>query len=305
MLRFAGMLVSHRRHAPPLDGVELELDRAVFESWVLRRASTAGVVQDDRLTTSLGNGAPRGRRRLTVMLAGRTTVFAGRTFELAAGDALLVEDLGELVTRAEPGLAFELDWTADGELAGGGVRGMNSFRLAPSTLDAIQALLRELRVVSPMECTGLVQQAKEVLRALRAEGVPVSPDALAEPRVSRSDSDVQRLLTAVDAELSSLEQGPALTTLEARLGWTRRTVARRAQLARERYGISALSGPDWRSARDFYRLLLGTMLASHQAATTGHLARMLGYGSPVALCHAFAHAGLAAPAVVGALARSG
>lgn len=301
------MLVSHRWHTPPLEGVRLELDRVVFDSWVLRRASVDVVVQDERLTTTvIGRGAPQGRSRLLVALHGTTTLFAeGRTLEVAPGDAVVVRDLGRVTTRANPGYAFEIDWNPDGPLASGAAPQLDWARLGRETVLAIEALCRCMRTVRPENRECLVPEAERALRALRAEGLPLSADGLGDPVSRGTDEALQRLIDAFDAELSQLERGPALSTVEARLGWSRRTVARRAKEANLRYGVSALSGPDWRSARDFYRLLLGTIFASHEDATTARLATMLGYGSPVALCHAFAHAGLPSPASVGARARTG
>ena len=59
-----------------------------------------------------------------------------------------------------------------------------------------------------------------------------------------------------------------------------------------RYGLSGLDGASWRSVRDFYRVLVGSILASSPVMTTRRLASVLGYGSPEAICHAFANAGM-------------
>jgi hypothetical protein len=143
------------------------------------------------------------------------------------------------------------------------------------------------------------------LAALAAEGLPLGPRAAEAARAAPALGALQRLTDAIDGELCQLDRGPALVTLEERPGWSRRTVALRVREIGARYGTSALTGSDWRSSRDFYRLLLGTVFASHRAATTQRLAALLGYSSPAALCHAFANAGLASPAVVGARAREG
>ena len=56
--------------------------------------------------------------------------------------------------------------------------------------------------------------------------------------------------------------------------------------------------------RDFYRVLIGTILASSPAVTTRGLATILGYTTPDALCHAFANAGLPSPGAVKKLPRA-
>lgn len=92
--------------------------------------------------------------------------------------------------------------------------------------------------------------------------------------------------------------------LEQQLGWARRTVSRRASELHQRYGIHGVDGESWRSVRDFYRVLMGTILASSPGVTTRGLATILGYTTPDALCHAFANAGLPSPGAVKKLRRA-
>lgn len=301
------MLVSHRWHSPPIDGVRLELDRVVCPTWVFRRARVCGLTQDERLTTkSLGRGAPVGRSRLVVSLGGRAVLFAhGREIEIGRGGAVVVSDLGEVDVRAEEGLAFEIDWEPSSWLASEPCPAFCHVLLDPRTVAAMDALSTEVRGASTQTQWRVARAGKSVLAALRSEGLPLRLEGLDEGSCAPEEEETQRLIMAFDAELCSLEGGPALVTIEDRLGWSRRTVARRAREAHARYGVSAMSGADWRSARDFYRLLLGTILSSHPSATTGKVASMLGYSSPAALCHAFAHAGLPSPSVVGERTRAG
>ena len=56
--------------------------------------------------------------------------------------------------------------------------------------------------------------------------------------------------------------------------------------------------------RDFYRMIVGSILASNPDLTTRRLAPVLGYASPDALCHAFANAGLPSPGSVKKLRRA-
>jgi AraC-like DNA-binding protein len=307
------VLVSHRFHNPPSLGVSLQLDRAVFPGWVFRRALFHGVVQDERLTTTtLGRGAPVGRSRLIVALEGPATVFVSpfpsgpcRTVEMAPGDALVVRDLGALAIRAGDGLSLELDWEPSCELAAGSVPELSHARLAHSTRRALASMSTAMREMTAQDHGRFDTTAAAAIGALRAEGLPLSVGVLLNPEVFSMNDDGQRLIEACDAELCHLEAGPMLWGVEQRLGCSRRTIARRIREANSQYGISAMSGENWRSARDFYRVLLGTILASSRAATTEKLAAVLGYSSPTALCHAFADAGLASPAVVGEQARRG
>jgi len=300
------VLISHRRHALPSEAVTLELDRVVFPDWVFRRAYVEGVIQDERLTTSvLGRGAPSERSRLVVSLEGSVTVFAlGRVVELGAGEALIARRLDDLTIRAGAGHSFEMDWAPTGELAASTCGELDHAKLGKTTLAAIADMSRAMREAATATVPILLDAAEAATQALRFEGLPFDARAIREPRAALACPGMQQLTDALDTELSELHLGPALGTVEDRLGCSRRTVARRIREVHARYGISALTGADWRSARDFYRLLLGTILASHPAVTTNRLARMLGYSSPAALCHAFANAGLPSPTALGELARN-
>jgi hypothetical protein len=142
----------------------------------------------------------------------------------------------------------------------------------------------------------------DVLLRFAADGLPFDPGGLADDvqRAGR-DPEEQALIDAIDETLSRLDAGPAVIELEGKLGRARRTVSRRASALHERYGLSGLAGVSWRSVRDFYRVLLGAILATHPRMTTRVLASTLGYGSAEALCHAFANAGLPSP---GAIAKA-
>ncbi len=132
------------------------------------------------------------------------------------------------------------------------------------------------------------------LGALRALGLPLEPETWEEPLLAEDPSD-QAWSSAIDAALSDLAGGPASADLERRVAKSRSTVFRRSREFHGKFGLTGLSGPEWRSVRDFYRLLVGTIVMGHPDAGTREVAGLLGYRSAEAFCHAFANAGLPSP----------
>lgn len=282
------MLVSHRHHAPQLPEVRLELDRAIGEHLVLRRVRLEGLVHDERL---FGATPPRGRSRLLIVLSGRVHAFtADATVTLSAGEAIVTADASRFRTRSDSAHTLELDWDPDtvvGERCSDG-----QARLGGSTLEHANELSRALVDANPKQRERLVISTKQTLAALASEGLPLDPDSV-EHALSASDTLDQTLFSAVDRALCRLDQSPDTLDVVGELDWSRRTLSRRLARVNQRYRVHT-SG-DWRSQRDFYRLLVGSLFLSHPRATTSGVARNLGYRSPEALCHAFSNAGLPSP----------
>ena len=307
------MLVSHRHHAPFGD-VRLELDRVLTPTWIARRVRLSGVTQDEHLTKGLGRGTASERYRLKIMLSGRLEATVGeRSFDLGPGDFLLMPRIAECLTRGGDDETLELDWEPGAAIANGAVPLVEQGRLGAATAVAVKQMTDALR--AERSVTVLPSSSREdgpcfartmpvALAALAAEGLPLEPRG-ATLDLQAHDADEQRLLDAIDETLMRLGEGPAAVELETRLGWSRRTVSRRTALLHARYGLSGVGSRHWRAVRDFYRVLVGTIVASSPLVSTKLLARVLGYASPHALCHAFANAGLPSPAAVGRAARRG
>jgi hypothetical protein len=282
------MLVSHRHHTPALPDVRLELDRAIGEHLVLRRVRLEGLVHDERL---FGATPPRGRSRLLIVLSGQVHAFVdGNTITLSSGEAIATSSISELRTRSDSAHTLELDWDPDSVVGRRSSDGHS--RLGRSTLEQAHELSRALADTTPSERQSLVRSTKRVLAALSSEGLPLDPDGV-ESALAASHALDQMLFSAVDRALSRLENSPDTLDVVSELDWSRRTLSRRMARMNQRYQVHT-SG-DWRSQRDFYRLLLGSLLLSHPSATTAGVARSLGYRSPEALCHAFSNAGLPSP----------
>lgn len=121
-------------------------------------------------------------------------------------------------------------------------------------------------------------------------------EAMGEPNAEDADVVGQKYMATVDTMLTNLEASPDASDWERASGATRRTLTRQTHSVHQRYGLSGLHGQtDWRSVRDFHRLLIGTIFLTHESASVASVARALGYRAPGALCHAFARAGLPPP----------
>jgi AraC-like DNA-binding protein len=137
----------------------------------------------------------------------------------------------------------------------------------------------------------------DIFAALRAAGAgfdPIAPGQLADAPCA----DLVPLHTAISRQLAAIEASPAIKDLSARLGWNERRIHRGAgELAR----AYRLTWQNWREAIYRARMLQALRLVGAPGATTELVARLAGYRSPSALCHAFAKAGLPSP---GELARA-
>lgn len=292
------VLHSHRRHGPPFVDAAVELDRALGETWLLRRGHLRGVCQDERLTHRvLGRAAGVTRARATFVLSGKLTVFVHeRELTVYGGDLLFVPSGVEPLGRSTGVTAVEIEWDPDGALGIGREGGLVQRALGEETLAAaheLESILGNLGAPSRSELAG---GARRVLELAANEGLVFDVEAATRELAEIPHPRDQELCDAIDHVLSHLEEGPHAVTLEERLGCSRRTLLRRTESLCRRYLLPGLAADDWRSVRDTYRLLVGTVFATHPAMTTRLLASMLGYASTEALCHAFANAGLPSPA---------
>jgi hypothetical protein len=295
------VLLSHRRHAPPIGRASLSIDRAIAGTFVVKRVTLEDVVQDERLTkASLGVDSERPRRRLAIVLRGESHDFVdGAEIALAEGDAIHVAEKIPCASRWS-GDMIEIEWDP-GTLDDGLPLPTTRLRLGPTTRARAGALAVRLRDTATTP-ESVAPALEELLAALRAEGaafVPDRPRALA----GRARTD-QPLMQRIDAVLSDLGGAPMLVDLEASMGRTRSTLTRAIRRMHERYALLGRGGGRWRAIRDVYRLVVATILVSHPDATPREVARAVGYGSVEALDHAFRHAGLEAPATFGRAVRA-
>ncbi len=281
------MLYSQRRHAPDLCGAEIGLYRAIGDRVVFRRVDIRGLIHDERLLM-----APLRveRLRLTVVLMGELCAYVGGTERTLRPGEYIATRIGAMRTRGETSVTFELDW--DPGSIGGALASLRTEGALTARSRTSLERLGEALSTRPL----LAEAARDALAALAEQGLPFDPAALA-PELGPADPADQRLMDALDAALCRLERSPDTEDLVRELGYTRRTLARRLRGLAQRHRMYERAD-DWRTERDFYRGLVATMFLSHPDATTASIARMLGYRSPAALCHAFKRAGLPSPGSV-------
>src|SRR5262249_26752649 len=168
------VLVSHRRHETPFGGACLSVDRIVSASFMLKRVEIRGLVQDERLTKgACGSDTDRPRRRLAIVLDGSVCDSTGREdLVLAPGDASLVSE-GTRVESRWWGDVLEMEWDP-ASLDDGDATPPARIRLGAVARTRASALADALRERS--SAAAVVPALKDLLVALRAEGVPFAPE---------------------------------------------------------------------------------------------------------------------------------
>ena len=230
---------------------------------------------------------------LTIVLAGRARVRAdGFERWLAAGDVTLLPTKAAVAMRQE-GAEFRsvaIEWD-EGPL-GDAVRPTpDATRLSVRDDARVQAIAGALEACDD-EHQAAALLAK-LLAILRSVGVGLER-AEAASLVEEPDDQTQQLSSALDAVLSRLDAGPALTDLDA-LGLSSRQINRIVSRFNERYGFNSAG---WRDTRNRRRLLVGATMMTAAGARTELVARAMGYASPTSFCHAFDLAGLPSPGTV-------
>ncbi len=289
------MLVSHRQHATESAGIRL--DRAIAPSVLVRGVSLRGVVQDERLTKHLlGVDSERPRRSLVVVLEGDVPALVeNRSVPLRPGRALFAPESTPTAVRSS-GEVLEIEWDP-GALGEPPSLAADDLTLGPAALTAFTALGKALR-------GGVVEEVRlaleDALAAMRATGVDVDPAAAAAV-ATEPDAREQHVMTCIDRALSDLSGAPMLVDLESSLRCSGRTVSRHVHDVHARHALLGRGAGRWRGVRDATRLVVASILLSAPDATPASVSAHVGYGSVVALDHAFRAAGLPAP---GALRRA-
>jgi AraC-like DNA-binding protein len=137
-----------------------------------------------------------------------------------------------------------------------------------------------------------------LLDVLRANGLRLDR---ADLERERDAGDLQPLQHALSDTLSTLEQSPTIEDVSSTLGWDQRRIHRRMSALRETYGMA---WNHWRDLVHQTRMIQAMRLLTARGATTELVARLSGFRSPSALCHAFAKGGLPSPGRLAHAARS-
>lgn len=151
----------------------------------------------------------------------------------------------------------------------------------------------QLAIEEPTAALGI----RRLFAILRSIGIPLE---LAD--VPGELSPMSALNAAVARWLSALERFPSIDDVAAEVSWNQRRVHRALTALTTQY---AVPWTDWRSALHAFRLLNATRLLRSPRATTEQVARLTGFRSPSALCHAFTRASLPSPGALTRAARTG
>jgi len=234
------------------------------------------------------------RSTLTLVLTGAGRFDAReRHSYLAAGDLAISE--ASTGTEAYAGDALAIEWDPD-VLGARRSPGLSLERLSSAHVQRIA------------ELTGLLSSERrgpaivEILDVLRANGLGIERVELGE--LTPNDDQrrpTQALQNAMSARLAALQELPAIDEIATTLGWDQRRVHRQMTQLRDTYRIV---WRHWRELLHQARMLRALQLLTIPSATTELVARLSGFRSPSALCHAFANAGLPSPGRLALIARA-
>jgi AraC-like DNA-binding protein len=133
----------------------------------------------------------------------------------------------------------------------------------------------------------------ELLGALEAR-LLIDPQLV--ERAAQPTSPAFRLLwTALRPLAERLELLPTVQQVGTLIGANPQTVDRRV---RAFVAASGLVGPGWRAASRHLRLKVAVVMLSAKGASVSQVARVVGYGSSIAMCRAFRDAKLPSPGAV-------
>ena len=235
----------------------------------------------------------------------------GHVFLLLAGRVVL--DTGEVIHAP---VAYLL---ADDEIERP-IQGSRTYRTDGAEVDVVQLRIHEdhLRIpiglghgplaLSPAcwdAVAGLVDHAAQVdaprvaglLDALAGAGVVAS--SLGETVISDEPERFRRLWAAFEPLYSTYGATTSLKQLAGSLGMSMRQVGRDAKELSTAFGF----GTGYRDALLTLRLRVAVLLLSAPEATVAEVARLVGYGSAIALARAFRDAKLPAPSAIQAAMR--
>lgn len=289
------MLVSHRdTRCADLDA-RVSTIALLHTRFRIHLVENDGVICDDSLALrAFDRKGELGRPVVTIVLEGRARLRScGLERWLERGSIAQLPSKSDVVMRqeAEPRyVALVAEWDP-GTLLDGRPSAFDVC-VRPDVLGAAEAIAARLR-------SGDAGAAAELAALVAGSGLQTAPFDAEEDAEARR---FERPSAALDRALSLLDAQPMTVDLEQTLGLSARQVSRVVSELNARYGFNAGT---WRDARNRRRLLVATALLSRPGRAIEDVARAVGYGSAIALCHAFANASLPSPASIAELVREG
>jgi AraC-like DNA-binding protein len=259
-----------------------------------------GAVIEDRLIPEVFRFTRAGWPTLTLLLGGRAVVRSARVdAEVEGGQAVWTAAGAGYTARSDLGGTEALFVQWDPQIFGdAGNADLDSRALVPAEMAELRRCMAAFLAGGPETARAASCAFLALLRqhGWMRECVDVA-DLLAPV-----PEEVVRAGLAMDTVLSRLEERPACVDLEQILGCSSAHVRR---LADRLGGYLDLPGTrSWREQLRSWRLNSALTLMSAVGASTEGVARVVGFGSATAMCHAFASVGLPSPGrIVGALAR--
>lgn len=287
----ADVVASRRVSRAPRLGAALESIALAHSRFRLDVVRHRNVVCDERLFAHAFERRGRvDRPHLIVVLEGRARLDRPEGAQwLEPGGLALLPDRRACLVRREGSrfTSLALEW--DPGTLGGAVADPRRGRLTGGELARLRATVEDL-ADTPLVHDGATRLAA-MLALLRTAGVPLEAHRapqLAEP----TPVHVALLSRALDQLLSDLATQPMVVDLEQALGVSPRHLQRLVAAYHERYGFDA---DGWRDALHRRRLQVAAALMTAPSARADLVASTVGYGSPAALCRAFAEVQLPSP----------
>jgi AraC-like DNA-binding protein len=271
--------------APALDARYDLVDLRTPHLRVMRMTSTRVATDYSMLNRAMPYTQHKERPSLLVVLDGEARFDENNTHRLLSMGEFVQSDGRLGGTEAHAGrvsscLAFEWDPAMHGvEFVGPFVTG----RLDVRDVSRLARAAHDLDGVDPTHATA------EIIEILVAAGLGFRRVSARELHTSEK---LQPLQNVISNQLASLDARPSITDLATSVGWNERRVHRSVEALAKSYQFS---WRHWREALRQARLLQALRWLSVPRATTELVSTLTGFGSPIALCHAFSRAGLPSP----------
>lgn len=286
------MLQLHREYHHAPFGVRMGEHGLLHSQFRIQIKDRDGFAKDDALLNPMVRPSLDGHTLLIQLIGASQFYAAGKTLDLHPGDFVLCPyDALEGYAHQGRQRVLIIEWRS-GSLGTTPLRPLvGPLRLSQTAVDRLQGWAGR---IASRRCPDdeLAACAAGILGILRGEGLPFDPWSPSDLMES-VPLPIRRLSAALDTTISALSDRPGMFELESLLGWSRQHISHVTSTFQKRYWLS--SGGSWRNQSQAWRILVGSSLMSRPEARTEKVARLLGYGSPSALCRAFANAGLPSP----------